>query len=150
MLGGDLDQERLSAYPFLPRSRPGPGQQQVPPSFAKIPMVRSWVNPTFACRLFDLPHFTTEALRESKAITGPSDGCVGWVGVPHRHRPTSRLTQRTPSPCARRVLMLGYRGCACMTCVAPQEACWSTLAYLEQVADLLGHADVATTRRHYV
>ena len=75
----------------------------------------------------DLPHFTTEALRELKSLRQSFVWVCGqgWCSTPTPTNQSGYPTHAEPSGVL--VLMLGYRGCVCMTCVAPQEACWSTL-----------------------
>jgi integrase len=102
-------------------------------------------------RSLDLPHFTTQALRELKATsTSPAVGV--WAGLVF-HTDTN---QPIGLPNARRALR---RACADAglprLCLYDLRRTAGSLlvdagVHLEQVADLLGHADVATTRRHYV
>ena len=102
-------------------------------------------------RSLDLPHFTTQALQELKKVS--DSPCVGvWAGLVF-HTDTD---QPIGLPNARRALR---KACAD---AGLQRLCLYDLrrtagsllvdagVHLEQVADLLGHADVATTRRHYV
>ena len=102
-------------------------------------------------RSLDLPRFTTQALQQLKATsTSPSTGV--WAGLVF-HTDTA---QPIGLPNARRVLRR-----ACVDAGLPRLCLYDLRrtagsllvdagVHLEQVADLLGHADVATTRRHYV
>ena len=102
-------------------------------------------------RSLDLPHFTTQALKELKEVS--DSPCVGvWAGLVF-HTDTD---QPIGLPNARRALRK-----ACADAGLPRLCLYDLRrtagsllvdagVHLEQVADLLGHADVATTRRHYV
>ena len=102
-------------------------------------------------RSLDLPHFTTQALKQLQAAS--ESPCVGvWAGLVF-HTDTN---QPIGLPNARRALR---RACADAglprLCLYDLRRTAGSLlvdagVHLEQVADLLGHADVATTRRHYV
>ena len=102
-------------------------------------------------RSLDLPHFTTQALKQLQEVS--DSPCVGvWAGLVF-HTDTD---QPIGLPNARRALR---RACADAglprLCLYDLRRTAGSLlvdagVHLEQVADLLGHADVATTRRHYV
>ncbi len=104
-----------------------------------------------SARSLDMPAFVTEALRaHSEACQSPAEG--PWrdlvfptgTGTPQGHRNLRRVLRR----------LCEQAGLPALTLYDLRRTAGSLLVdagvHLECVADLLGHASVATTRRHYV
>jgi integrase len=104
-----------------------------------------------SARSLDMPAFVTEALRaHSEAYESPAES--PWrdlvfstgAGTPHGHRNLRRALRR----------LCEQAGLPALTLYDLRRTAGSLLVdagvHLECVADLLGHASVATTRRHYV